>query len=98
MFYCASGLQHRFNCIPKAWICDGTNDCWDGEDELGCTTDNPSHQMQSTSNGFECQYDNIDMVYCTAGRGKNILGRMKCDGRIDCVEGEDEANCELSDN
>lgn len=30
-FQCRSG-----RCIPRAWACDGDEDCPDGEDELGC--------------------------------------------------------------
>nr|AHL26191.1 lipoprotein receptor 2B [Pandalus japonicus] len=32
-------------CVMKTWVCDGTNDCMNGEDEANCT-ECPSHQFQ----------------------------------------------------
>ena len=83
------------------------NDCNDGEDEVGCTTVNPNHQMQSTPDWAnqnattEGWYDcGNDGFYCTSGRFRRdacILNYWVCDGMNDCAGGEDEANCKLSD-
>lgn len=32
-FFCT---RHKF-CIPIENVCDGTNDCWDNEDEINCS-------------------------------------------------------------
>ena len=40
LLYIAFCTDHEFHCgnrcIPLKWLCDGDNDCDEGEDEVGC--------------------------------------------------------------
>lgn len=46
-FQCAAG-----NCIPLAWVCDGSKDCAKGEDEVQC-----SGARHCTDQEFKCRMD-----------------------------------------
>ncbi|XP_059139258.1 prolow-density lipoprotein receptor-related protein 1-like [Physella acuta] len=63
-------------CVPKLWLCDGDQDCENGDDEFNCTN---SH---CASHHFQCS--DVSQVRC-------IPQSWQCDGENDCDLGEDEA-------
>ncbi|CAG10095.1 unnamed protein product [Tetraodon nigroviridis] len=64
-------------CIPKRWLCDGTNDCGSNEDETN-----------STCSAQHCQ---VDQFPCMNGRC--IPQAWSCDRENDCGDMSDEISC-----
>ncbi|XP_037379377.1 low-density lipoprotein receptor-related protein 2 [Talpa occidentalis] len=85
-FRCGNGF-----CIDVAWRCDGTRDCLDDTDEIGC----PS---SCQSNQFQCRSENVciphhwvcdDELDCEDGSDEqHCLGRTCSSHQMTCSNGE----------
>ncbi|KJH44241.1 Low-density lipoprotein receptor domain class A [Dictyocaulus viviparus] len=64
-------------CVPQMLVCDGIEDCSEGEDEENC--------ICGDSDKFECN--------SASGKAKCISKHRVCDGVWDCMSGKDEMNC-----
>lgn len=71
-FRCNSG-----QCIWNSWICDGTKDCQNGEDEKGCLD-----AIICSTNQFRC----VHSTGC-------VPPSDVCNGKMDCGDGSDEWGC-----
>lgn len=73
-FQCISG-----ECIWKAWVCDGDQDCEFGEDESEVTC---ADHVKCTNGQFRCERS-----------GQCISFDNLCDGQPDCDDESDEEGC-----
>ncbi len=86
-------------CILQDLVCDGNNDCTNGEDEENCENKKPeSTTIMEMENGTNNSCDIDDPFYCTVDPAFCIDQKQICDGIKHCQNGVDEQNCNNNNN
>ncbi|XP_064082332.1 G-protein coupled receptor GRL101-like [Macrobrachium nipponense] len=79
-------------CLSAGTICDGFNHCHNGEqvsDETGC--ENANAKCLLGKDDWAGEQSRPSRFLCSDGRC--LPGDVVCNRRIDCLDGEDEADC-----
>jgi hypothetical protein len=90
--------------IPLSSFCDGSKDCPDGSDEIGCPAHTPftckdGKQLDAkvVCDGMKDCADGSDELSCpamfTCKNGSEIFASFVCDGKDECGDKSDELNC-----
>ncbi|CAL1536797.1 unnamed protein product [Lymnaea stagnalis] len=70
------------HCIPHTGVCDGKQDCANGDDEAGCAT---------VKQNITCEAGEF---FCEGSSHSICIPKLHlCDGFEDCFDGGDEAEC-----
>lgn len=85
-FHCSNG-----KCVPEIWKCNTMDECGDNSDELLCERSTPPTAFPfqpCTYNEFQCLSRYTAAYTC-------LPETLRCDGNIDCLDLEDEIDCDV---
>ncbi|XP_067888400.1 low-density lipoprotein receptor-related protein 12 isoform X1 [Heterodontus francisci] len=84
-FHCTNG-----KCIPDIWKCNAMDECGDNSDEELC-----ERLMPPTAFPFQpCTYDQFQCLSRYTAAYTCLPEALRCDGNIDCLDLEDEIDCD----
>ncbi|XP_064409957.1 low-density lipoprotein receptor-related protein 12 isoform X2 [Latimeria chalumnae] len=84
-FHCANG-----KCIPDTWKCNTLDECGDNSDEEPC-----ERAIPPTAFFQPCDYDQFQCLSRYTRIYTCLPESLKCDRNIDCLDLEDEIDCDI---